>query len=359
MKSVMMALLIGILSVTQLGCQATTVNHPVDSGMPYVNSTTIEDKATGKPEALKIVPEVQVKNTQTPETVGVRKDATAQEIANTYAQIAETVGSLKDNTTAQEVAKTYAKIAETVRALEDNATAQAISKVTYVQIAETIRKLKDDAKNQEIPQITYSQVAETVASLNKNATAQEIADVLTNIEAVNIPDQDRPKVAEIEVNLLARLRAKVKSEASDLHNRALKASSYRDGYALARNAGVVIALYPLSDATSMIKEAEDLSFRQNEVMHRLELIRRQRYNHWAAKQAEKALKVIREKGKDSIGAAIAHLRTIEPSLLESSVASLYSYAASEIMDKLKKDAKATVAKELTNTSATRRSLEDF
>ena len=358
MKSLMVVLSIGILSVTQFGCQATTLNHPEDSGMPYVNSSA-EDKATGKPEVLKIVPEVQVKNTQMPETAVVRPGATAKEIAKTYTQIAETVGSLKDNTTAQEVARTYAQIAETVRALEDNATAQAIAKITYVQITETVNKLKDEAMNEEIPQITYNQIAETVANLNKNAAAQEIADVLTNIEAVNIPDQDRPQVAEVVVSLLARLRAKVKSEVSDLHNRALKASSFRVGYVLARNAGVALALYPLSDAAATIKEAEELSFRQNEVMRRLELIRRQRYNHWAAKQAEKALKELREKRKDSNSTAIAHLRIIEPSLLESSVASLYSYAVSEIMDKLKKDAKATAATELTNTSATRRSLEDF
>lgn len=206
---------------------------------------------------------------------------------------------------------------------------------------------------------TYEQIQAAVKKLKKDATAQEMADTLTAISAVRVPDADMNRVSQLEVGLLTHLRDRVKSEVSALHQRALKSPSYADGYSLAREAASVLALYPLSDAPEVVKEAEGLSMSQNEVLRRLELIRRQRYNHWAAWQAEQALKQLRENGKDGRDQAIALLRVIEPSLLESSVASLYSYTVTEIMDEFKKDEKATVAKRLTDPSVSRRNLEDF
>lgn len=209
----------------------------------------------------------------------------------------------------------------------------------------------------------YDEVMVIVSGLEDDASAQEIANVLIKIEVIGsspqISDQDLRKIGEIEGNLLSLLRTRVKIEVSALRERALKSSTYREGYELARDAEAVLMLYPLSDSPSTIKEAEELSFRQKEVLRRLEQIRLQRYNYWAAKQAEKALKDLREKKKGGAESAIAHLRGIDPSLLESSVASLYSYSVGEIVDKFDKNEKATVAKELTNPSVTRRSLEDF
>jgi len=206
---------------------------------------------------------------------------------------------------------------------------------------------------------TYEQIQLAVKKLNKDPTAQEIADTLTAISAVKVPDADRSRVSQLEVGLLTHLRDKVKSDVSALHQRALKSPSYADGYTSAREAASVLALYPLSDTPEVVSEAEGLSMSQNEVLRRLELIRRQRYNHWAAGQAEQALKELRENGKDGAEQAITYLCIVEPSLLESSVASLYSYTVTEIMDEFKKDKKASVAKRLTDPSVTRRNLEGF
>ncbi len=304
--------------------------------------------------------EIATTNAQVAKPIkSLKDDATANEIAKTYTQIAETMKSLKGDATANEIAKTYERIAGTIKDLNDDVTALEIAKVTYTQVAESVKALNDNATDKENDQVTYSQIVESVKALDDKATVQQIADMLTYLEAVYIAEQDRPKVENIETNLIGRLRAKIKREISILHNRALKASSYRGGYAIARDAGAVLALYPLSDAPAVINEAEELSFKQNEVMRRLELIRKQRYNHWAAGQAEEALKKLREKGKDGTEAGIAYLCVIEPSLLESSVASLYSYCVNEIMDKYKKDERANVTKKLTNPSTVRRSLEDF
>lgn len=206
---------------------------------------------------------------------------------------------------------------------------------------------------------TYEQIEAAVKRLNKDATAQEIADTLTAISAVGVPGVDRSRVAQLEIKLLSRLRVKVKSEVMALHQTALKSSSYSNGYTKAREAASILALYPLSEDMKTLKDAEDLSMRQNQVLNRLELIRRQRYNHWAAGQAEQALRQLRENGKDGTEKAIEYLREIEPGLLESSVASIYSYTVTELMDKFKMDKKAGVAKKLTDPSVTRRNLEWF
>lgn len=206
---------------------------------------------------------------------------------------------------------------------------------------------------------TYEEIQATVRKLKRDATAQAIADMLTAISAVRVSAADRSRVYKLEEELLRRLRGKVKSEVLALHGQALRSSSYAAGYTTARKAGSVLALYPLSDAPDTIKEAEDLSMRQKDVLRSLELIRRQRYNHWAAGQAEQALKQLRENGKDGRQQAIAYLCVVEPALLESSVAALYSYTVAEILDEFKKHEKASVAKELTDPSVTRRNLEDF
>jgi len=209
----------------------------------------------------------------------------------------------------------------------------------------------------------YDEVMIIVSGLKDDASAQEIANILIKIEVIGssaqISDQDLRKIGEIEGNLLSLLRTKVKIEVSSLRERALKSSSYREGYELARNAEAVLMLYPLSDLPSTIKEVEGLSLQQKELLRRLEQIRLQRYNYWAAKQAEWALKDLREKKKGGAGSALVHLRVIDPKLLETSVAALYSYCVTEIMENFDNDEKATVAKELTNPSVNRRSLEDF
>lgn len=224
--------------------------------------------------------------------------------------------------------------------------------------------VSQSVENQEAEKPSaYDEVMIIVSGLKVDASAQEIANILIKIEVIGsstqISEQDLRKIGEIEGNLLSLLRTRVKIEVSALRERSLKSSTYREGYELARDAESVLMLYPLSDLPSTIKEAEELSFRQKEILPYLEQIRIQRYNYWAAKQAEKALKDLREGKKGGASSALLHLRVIDPKLLESSVASLYSYCVTEIMDKFDKNEKATVAKELTNPSVTRRSLVEF
>lgn len=209
----------------------------------------------------------------------------------------------------------------------------------------------------------YAEVQAAAGQIKGESSANEIASVLMNIDEIvssgRVPAQDVAKINDIESAIVSKLRIKVKNEVYALHDNALKSQTYQEGYAHARNAEAVLMLYPLSEESSVVKEAELLSSRQKEVLRRLEQIRIQRYNNWAAKQAEKALRNLRKNKKYSADAALTQLKPIEPKLLEPAVDQLYRYCLTEIMDKYDKDEKATVAKELSSPSVSRKGLEEF
>ena len=206
----------------------------------------------------------------------------------------------------------------------------------------------------------YTLFREHFNNLAEDSTAQEIADVLMLTRDIQPHQEDQKNFGEIEAKLIGQLRQKVKAEVSELHEKALKSSSYREGYRLSRNSGVVLALYPMSEDPSVMEEAEELSLRQTELIRRLELIRRQRYNYWAAQQLEKALNVLRQyQNKEGMEFAVKYLRVIEPKFLEPAVSSVYSYTTNEMMKEFNGADKAKIAKMLTDTSTFRRGLEGF
>lgn len=209
--------------------------------------------------------------------------------------------------------------------------------------------------------MSYEQVTNLVASLPTKTTAQDIADVLIQLDGWSFPDQELEQIEKIEIDLAARLRDKVKTEVTALHKLALESANYSTGYERLREAGTTLTLFPLTDDPGILKEAEILSANQTSIARRLELIRRQRYNHWAAGQVEVALKILRigAKNQYTTDAAVQTLCTIDPPLLEPAVASIYSYAIEEITDNLKGEKKATIAKQLTETTTYRKTLEDF
>jgi hypothetical protein len=208
------------------------------------------------------------------------------------------------------------------------------------------------------PEQALKVVQRSEALLTQPASAREIADFLVQLDAL-APGQAHLDVHQIEARLLPRLRDQVQREAQALHQRALEALSYPNGYELARQAGEVLALYPISDAPEILKQANALSIQHQDVLHRLGLMRLERYNHWAAGQVDKALQEIRVNGKKGCEAAMAYLGTIEPSLLEPSVAPPYARAIDAIQEKFDKDEAVATPLHLTDETVTRRGLEGF
>lgn len=220
-----------------------------------------------------------------------------------------------------------------------------------VLVAVTILLLACDNSNQSIPDIQ-----EMIAQLPDDAAVEVIAVTLSDVSAVNVKEKDEAVREELETSLAHKLREKIKRDVKSLHKNALMADTYIKGQAKLREAGQVIGFYPLSEDTEILKEAEVLSLMQTDMIRRLDSLRRQRYNHWAATQLEDTLRDLRESGTD---AAIKLFAVIEPSLLESSVASLYVYATDEITKKLPSNEKSTLAKKATSAQVDRRGLENF
>ena len=210
-----------------------------------------------------------------------------------------------------------------------------------------------------VEHISCGQVTNLLASLPAKPTAQEIAEVLSQLGGWSFSDQELERVERVEIVLAAKLRKKVNTEVTALHKLALASANYSTGHEHLREAGATLALFPLSDDPGVLKEAEALSSMQRAIVARLEVIRRQRYNHWAAGQVEEALRILREDAKNATDAAVQSLCTIDPPLLEPAVASIYSYAIGEITDDLKAEKKTKVAKQLTTVTTRRKTLEDF
>ncbi len=206
---------------------------------------------------------------------------------------------------------------------------------------------------------SYESLLNTYHSINKPKSSSALADLLNTISLSTYSAEDQKKVANIESEIIYELRKQVRSEVADMQDKALKSKNYREGIGFLRDAGNVLALYPMSDDKAVVNEATYLSSRQSEILTRLELIRRQRYNYWAATQIQLALKIFREQKKEGVQKAIKYIRTIEPSLLEISVSNLYSYTIEQLVDEFKKDEKANITKAVTNPSIQRVGLENF
>lgn len=210
------------------------------------------------------------------------------------------------------------------------------------------------------PITSLSRLQEQVAKLPPDTSAQVYAELLGRIDDAAVASGDRTKALSIEKGLLERMRKQVSQELAIHHSRALSAKDYPSALDEYKAATTVLALYPMSDEKTVVAEATSLSRRHEDVRFRIELIRRQRYNYWAATELQQALQNLRDGGKGARDKAVSRIRTIEPTLLEASASSLYSYAVQQIMDETKKpEDKAEIVKQLTLPGDSRRTLEGF
>jgi len=207
--------------------------------------------------------------------------------------------------------------------------------------------------------VTLEQFQEAADKLNQNSSAWDYADILMQIENATFGENELQKVNDLQSRLTARLRELVKSEVETQHRLALNAPNYDEGYSHFRDASATLAIYPMSNEKDVIKQAEELSKTHKKVETSLLTLRRLRYHHWAASQAQKALWVLRNGDKNKVEASLNYLKIIDPSQLDPSVSPLYSYAVEQLMNEFKHDQKAEVGKQLNDPDTHRRTMEEF
>ena len=212
---------------------------------------------------------------------------------------------------------------------------------------------------QDISFRSMDELLVTTDAVLKNPSAVAYADILQEIEVSNFDESQVAQVEKLEADLVDRLRKQVKNELEIWHRQALDAANYQDASQEVAKAASILALYPMADDPQILKEAEALSQRQNDVRFRVDSIRRARYNGWAATTIEESLKTLREEAENYLETSLGQLAQVESSLLDPATSALYGYAVQQLMDEYKNSEKARVAKALNDPSFSRRTLEGF
>src|SRR5207244_3921317 len=128
-----------------------------------------------------------------------------------------------------------------------------------------------------------------VAKLGDNPPARHVSDLLSRLEEWSIQPEDEKPLVELKLKVAQRLREQVKRELTSLQSQALHCATGAEGAQLHAQAGELLSLYPMFNDPVVLSEAKQLSEQQGVLAVRLETLRRQRYNEWAAQQIEKAI----------------------------------------------------------------------
>lgn len=215
---------------------------------------------------------------------------------------------------------------------------------------------------------TEADVSEALGALGDQSTVEDYARVILEVDGWAIRPEDAAAVQERLAQLMPPFRAKVKSRVVDLQSAALSEPSSSAGAEKLDEAGRILALYPLSEDPEVLAEAKQLADQQADAVVRLEGLRRQRYNEWALIQVAYAIDYynantnrwnpLRDNGA-LIGPLTGHLGSIDPLLLEPSVAELYGYIVGKVREGLSDADKVRFAKNLIDPATDRKSLGDF
>ena len=113
--------------------------------------------------------------------------------------------------------------------------------------------------------------------------------------------------------------------------------------------------------------AKRLSTSQVELAGRIEMVRRQRYNRWAAERIEEAIDYYNGNVKTNplannpqlIDPLVEKLGEIDPSIIEPVVLELYNYVLDRAKSSLSEGNKIELAKRLTDPAIKRKMLGEF
>jgi hypothetical protein len=181
---------------------------------------------------------------------------------------------------------------------------------------------------------------------------------------------DDAEFQAVRLEWLAELRRLVVQGVRSLQDEALHMPDGAGALATHARAGCLLALYPITQEDAVLNEAHSLAAAQSELLRRIELARRQRYNRWAIDQIEAALDAYhsanlsvetmgRSDDQQVVEAPVTHLAEIDPAMLEPAALGLYSYAVDLVNADVSEWWRIEFAKRLTDSKVSRKTLEDF
>ena len=223
----------------------------------------------------------------------------------------------------------------------------------------------------EVAAIEIRSLAEAKAAieeLGENPSAQDLAFRLSEVDLWIVSPEEVDELQNFKNIVVTTLQKIVADEVAKLQKKALQADSGGEAAKLHAEAGQVLALFPLSEEAGTLDKARSLASKQGDVAVRLQMIRRQRYNRWAAGKIEKAingyynnsstLSPVAE-NKKLVESCVKDLAEIDPSLLEPAVLDLYSYILDLTNQAIAETDKVALSKGLSDPKVMRKSLGDF
>jgi hypothetical protein len=207
-----------------------------------------------------------------------------------------------------------------------------------------------------------------VSQLGNNSNAEKLADCLKTLDDWTVKPEQENDFRQIKLNLTSQLRKKVMDEVMAFQKAALASESGKAGAEKHADAGRTLSLYPMSDDPKVIAEAKRLAAQQAEIAAKLEVLRRQRYNHWATEQIELAIAGYNDTASaipyrtdraKLIDLLVTNLGPVDPALLEPAVLDLYNYVIENTKGKIYEGEKTELAKKLTDPLIRRKTLGDF
>lgn len=230
---------------------------------------------------------------------------------------------------------------------------------------------KDAAMQEDDIEVEIHSVADAkklIAELGDEPTAQDLALSLAEIDLWIVSPEEEEAFVEFKTSMITKLQAMVVKEVTDLQQKALKADSGDQAEKLHSQAGQVLAMFPLTESPEVLEKARSLANEHSEVAVRLQVIRRQRYNQWAAERIENAINGYHANSSTLspiaenpllVKSCVKELAEVDPALLEPAVLELYSYVLDLTNQAIAEKDKVTLSKGLSDPKVRRKSLGDF
>jgi hypothetical protein len=225
------------------------------------------------------------------------------------------------------------------------------------------------ADSDEFPRFHGTEEVEAmIQELDKTPTARQLASALTTLDSWFIAPPDEEAVQKAKAGLVGRLREQVKKQVVALQKSALSAANGSQAVEKHGEAAEILLLYPMAEDKAVLEEVRRLATQQADVAARIEVLRRQRYNHWAMDRIEAALKGFHENSKylspkqenaALVASLVKNLGDVDPSLIEPAVLDLYNYVFTLTKDSISEIDKIELGKRLSDPANKRKILGDF
>ncbi len=224
-----------------------------------------------------------------------------------------------------------------------------------------------DSTDPELELHTTADAVKLVSALGGMQTAEKLAECLGTVDGWIAGADEQDALQTFKVQQVDKLRALVKKELADLHDNALKAETGSKAGDFHAKASQILALYPISNAQTVLDEARQISSRHAEIGVRIDVIRRQRYNAWAMTQIEETINTVNATANSfktsdnpkTIEATVKSLGEVDPNLLEPVVAQLYNYAVEQAKGNVSSAQQLELGKRMIDPKIRRKGYGDF